>query len=112
MTKVDYSSRGRIAVIAFQSPPVNSLGFALRQGLLAALERAEQDPAIDGVVLTGSNATFSAGADIREFGSTEMLRGPSLPTLNSCLEGMSKPVVAAIEGMALGGGLELALSCH
>ncbi len=112
MTKVDYSNRGRVAVIAFQSPPVNSLGFALRQSLLAALERAEQDAAVDGVVLMGSNATFSAGADIREFGSAEMLRGPSLLALNTCLEGMSKPVVAAIEGMALGGGLELALSCH
>jgi 3-hydroxyacyl-CoA dehydrogenase len=112
MTKVDYSIRGRIAVIAFQAPPVNSLGFPLRRDLLAALERAGADHAVDGVVLTGSNATFSAGADIREFGGADMRRGPSLWTLNAFLENMPKPAVAAIEGMALGGGLELAMSCH
>jgi len=112
MTKVDYSTRGRISVIAFQSPPVNSLGFSLRRDLLLALERAVADDGVEGVVLIGSNATFSAGADIREFGGPDMRRGPSLWTLNSFLERMTKPAVAAIEGMALGGGLELAMSCH
>jgi 3-hydroxyacyl-CoA dehydrogenase len=112
MTTVDYSLRGRIAVIAFQAPPVNSLGHALRVGLRAALDRAASDPAVDGIVLTGSNGTFSAGADIREFGSPEMIRGPSLWTLNSVLDESRKPVVAAIEGIALGGGLELSMSCH
>ena len=112
MTTVDYSLRGRIAVIAFQAPPVNSLGHALRVGLRAALDRAATDPAVDGIVLTGSNGTFSAGADIREFGSPEMIRGPSLWTLNSVLDESRKPVVAAIEGIALGGGLELSMSCH
>jgi len=112
MTTVDYSLRGRIAVIAFQAPPVNSLGHALRVGLHAALDRAAADPAVDGIVLTGSNGTFSAGADIREFGSPEMIRGPSLWTLNSVLDESRKPVVAAIEGIALGGGLELSMSCH
>ena len=71
MIKVDYSIRGRTAVIGFQSPPVNSLGFPLRRDLLAALERAAADAAVDSVVLVGSNATFSAGADIREFGGTD-----------------------------------------
>jgi 3-hydroxyacyl-CoA dehydrogenase len=112
MTQVDYSIRGRIAVIAFQSPPVNSLGFALRRDLLAALERVVGDSAVDGAVLVGANGTFSAGADIREFGGKEMRRGPSLWTLTSFLDGMTKPVVAAVEGVALGGGLELAMSCH
>ena len=112
MATVDYSLRGRIAVIAFQSPPVNSLGYALRVGLLAALDRAAADPAVDGIVLTGGNGTFSAGADIREFGSPEMIRGPSLWTLNTALDALPKPAVAAIEGMALGGGLEVSMSCH
>jgi 3-hydroxyacyl-CoA dehydrogenase len=112
MTTVDYSLRGRIAVIAFQAPPVNSLGHALRVGLLSALDRAAADPAVDGIVLTGSNGTFSAGADIREFGSPEMIRGPSLWTLNTALDVLPKPAVAAIEGIALGGGLELSMSCH
>lgn len=112
MTQVEYSIRGRTAVIAFQSPPVNSLGYELRYRLFAALERAATDTAVTGVVLVGSNGTFSAGADIREFGKPDMLRGPSLWTLNSLLEDFPKPVVAAIEGIALGGGLELSLSCH
>ncbi|MBU6379147.1 MAG: enoyl-CoA hydratase/isomerase family protein [Gammaproteobacteria bacterium] len=112
MTQVDYSTRGRVAVIAFQSPPVNSLGHALRRDLLSALERAAADEAVDAAVLVGANATFSAGADIREFGGNEARRGPSLWTLNNFLDGMAKPVVAAIEGVALGGGLELAMSCH
>ena len=112
MTQVDYSIRDRVAVVAFQSPPVNSLGFALRRDLLAALERAAGDVDVDAVVLMGSNGTFSAGADIREFGGTNVRRGPSLWTLNTYLDGMTKPVVAAIEGVALGGGLELAMSCN
>lgn len=112
MATVDHSLRGRIAVIAFQTPPVNSLGHAMRAGLVAALDRAAADPAVDGVVLVGGNGTFSAGADIREFGTPAMIRGPSLWTLNNTLDAMPKPVVAAIEGIALGGGLELAMSCH
>lgn len=112
MTKVDYTTRGRIAVIAFQAPPVNSLGYELRRDLLAALDRVATDDAVDGAVLIGANGTFSAGADIREFGGSNATRGPSLWTLISTIESMAKPVVAAIEGVALGGGLELAMGCH
>ena len=112
MTKVDYNVKNRTAVIAFEAPPVNSLSYALRMPLLEALERASCDAAVDSVVLIGSNGTFCAGADIREFGSPDVLRGPTLWTINTVLDEMKKPVVAAIEGVALGGGLELAMSCH
>ena len=112
MGHVDYSVRGRIAVLAFQSPPVNSLSLPLRCDLVAALDRVMADPAVDAAVLIGANGTFCAGADIREFGTPEMLRGPTIWSVNSLLDDASKPVVAAIEGVALGGGLELALSCH
>ena len=112
MAKVDYNIRNRTAVIAFEAPPVNSLSYALRAPLLEALERAARDSSVDSVVLIGSNGTFCAGADIREFGGPDVLRGPTLWTINTALDEMKKPVVAAIEGMALGGGLELAMSCH
>lgn len=112
MANVDYSISDRVAVIAFQAPPVNSLGFDLRNRMFEALQRAERDDAVDGIVLIGSNATFSAGADIREFGKPDMIKGPTLWTLNSVVESAKKPIVAAIEGIALGGGLELAMSCH
>jgi len=112
MTKVDYNVKNRTAVIAFEAPPVNSLSYALRAPLLEALERAARDASVDAVVLIGSNGTFCAGADIREFGSPDVLRGPTLWTINTVLDEMKKPVVAAIEGVALGGGLELAMSCH
>jgi 3-hydroxyacyl-CoA dehydrogenase len=112
MAKVDYQIRDKVAVVAFEAPPVNSLGYALRAPLLAALDRAAADPAVDAVVLIGSNGTFCAGADIREFGSPDVLKGPTLWTINTALDAMQKPVVAAIAGVALGGGLELAMSCH
>ena len=83
MSQVDYSIRGRIAVIAFQAPPVNSLGFALRDGLVSALERASADAAVDGIVLIGSNGTFSAGADIREFGTQSVRTGDVVPVASA-----------------------------
>jgi 3-hydroxyacyl-CoA dehydrogenase len=103
---------GRTAVITLDAPPVNSLGLALRQSLAASLDRALADPAITAVVLTGAGRGFSAGADIREFGSPQNLAEPNLPTLIRILEGSGKPVVAAVHGVCMGGGLELALGCH
>lgn len=109
---VQYEKQGRVAVIRFANPPVNSLGVALRRGLAAALERMAADASVDAGVLAGSNGTFSGGADIKEFGAAEAFMGPTLHSLNSMLDESPKPVVAAIEGIALGGGFELALSCH
>ena len=112
MAQLDYSLRGRTAVLAFQDPPVNSLSLALRRELIAGLERAMADPGVDAAVLIGANGTFCAGADIREFGTPDMGRGPTIWSVNAALDDAPKPVVAAVEGVALGGGLELALACH
>ena len=101
-----------IAVITLDNPPVNSLGHTLRGKLVAALDAAESDPAIRAIVLTGNDKAFSAGADVTEFGTPLQLAEPILRTVIARVEQCSKPVVAAIGGVALGGGLELALACH
>jgi 3-hydroxyacyl-CoA dehydrogenase len=101
-----------IAVLKMDNPPVNSLGLALRQALMEALERANADPQVDAMVLMGSGAGFSGGADIREFGTPLAEVQPSLWTLIGALEDSAKPVIAAISGVCMGGGLELALGCH
>ncbi len=112
MDHADYSLRGTVAVIAFQNPPVNSLSFVLRRALMTALDRGITDPQVQAIVLIGANGTFCAGADIREFNKPEMGAVPTLWNLIAAMEASPKPVVAAIEGTALGGGLELALGCH
>jgi 3-hydroxyacyl-CoA dehydrogenase len=112
MSVTDYRLEGEIALVSLDNPPVNGLGHALRQGLWAALERAEYDPAVRAVVLIGRGSGFSAGADIREFGAGGALKEPTLGSLLRFLDAMTKPVVAAIHGVALGGGCELALGCH
>jgi 3-hydroxyacyl-CoA dehydrogenase len=107
-----YEVRGSVALITLDAPPVNSLGLALRQSLAASIGRALQDDTVAAIVLAGAGKGFSAGADIREFGSPQNLAEPNLPTLIRLLEQSSKPVVAAIHGVCMGGGLELALGCH
>jgi 3-hydroxyacyl-CoA dehydrogenase len=101
-----------IAVLKMDNPPVNSLGLALRQALMEALERANADPQVDALVVMGSSAGFSGGADIREFGTPLVEVQPNLWTLIGALEGSAKPVIAAIGGVCMGGGLEVALGCH
>ncbi|MDQ1659772.1 MAG: 3-hydroxyacyl-CoA dehydrogenase, partial [Cryptosporangiaceae bacterium] len=102
-----------IAHLTIANPPVNCLSRPVRRALLEALENAEYDPAITAVVLTGDNGTFSAGADLAEFDNGEGLAEPTLHlTIAGFLDEMTTPVVAAIRGVALGGGLELALACH
>jgi 3-hydroxyacyl-CoA dehydrogenase len=105
-----YTVRDGIAVITLNNPPVNGLGNALRAGIAAGLEKADSDPDIKAVVLIGSAKAFSGGADIREFNKPPTK--PNLPEVNDLQDSMQKPLVAAIGGFALGGGLELALGCH
>ena len=101
---------GDILIILSNNPPVNALGAAVRQGLVAAIEQVEQDDSIKGAVIACEGQTFFAGADITEFGKPPVM--PWLPQVVDTIENCSKPVVAAIHGTALGGGLEVALGCH
>ncbi|EFP63472.1 MULTISPECIES: 3-hydroxyacyl-CoA dehydrogenase NAD-binding domain-containing protein [Ralstonia] len=104
--------RNGIAVITLDNPPVNSLGHALRERIVQQLDEAQSNPAVHGIVLAGSEKAFSAGADVTEFGTPRQLQAPILRTVLARIEASNKPVVAAITGVALGGGLELALACH
>ncbi|MGC8523970.1 MAG: 3-hydroxyacyl-CoA dehydrogenase NAD-binding domain-containing protein [Acidibrevibacterium sp.] len=101
---------GAIAIIAMDNPPVNALSHALRSGLVAAIEKARDSGAVKAVMLIGTARAFSAGADISEFGTPR--QPPSLIDVIALLDAMAKPVIAAISGLALGGGFELALGCH
>ncbi|HEX2200044.1 MAG TPA: 3-hydroxyacyl-CoA dehydrogenase NAD-binding domain-containing protein [Burkholderiales bacterium] len=105
-----YAVRDGVAVITLDNPPVNGLGNALRAAILELLKKADADPGVKAAVLIGSAKAFSGGADIREFNAPRLK--PDLPDVNDAQDAMSKPLVAAIGGFALGGGLELALACH
>ncbi|HEX8601806.1 MAG TPA: 3-hydroxyacyl-CoA dehydrogenase NAD-binding domain-containing protein, partial [Pseudoduganella sp.] len=108
----DYALHGAVAVITFNNPPVNGLGLATRTAAVDGLRRAQQDPQVKAIVITGAGKVFSGGADIREFNSPKALAEPTLHTLIDTAEQSVKPVVAAIHGVCMGGGLELALGCH
>src|SRR6202035_396914 len=112
MSNVDFEVSGAVAVLRLDYPPVNSLGHELRRSIVDALARAEDDPAVGAVILIGSGKGFSGGADIREFGTPKAYAEPNLPTLLRAIEECSKPVIAAIDGICMGGGLEMALACH
>ena len=112
MSTLSFEVRSGIAVLAFDNPPVNSLGHALREAIVAGVARANADPGIEALVLIGSGAGFSGGADIREFGTPKAVAYPNLRSVITEIEDSSKPVIAAIGGVCMGGGLELALACH
>jgi 3-hydroxyacyl-CoA dehydrogenase len=106
------SRRDEVLVLTLDNPPVNGLGAALRSALMSELEQGLADRGVSAIVLNGSGKMFSAGADIREFGKEPPAGTPSLPEVIDAVERSEKPVVAAIHGVAAGGGLELALGCH
>ena len=110
MAKVEVETRGEVAVLRLSNPPVNALAHGVREGLQAALAAANADPAIMAIVVTGEGRAFSAGADITEFRSG--MKPPGLGQVIDGIEASGKPVVAALNGLALGGGLEVALGCH
>jgi len=107
-----YQTRGDVAVITLDNPPVNGLGYDTRLGIVNGLEKALADAAVKAIVITGAGKAFSGGADIREFGSPKAIAEPNLLSVIVALEASSKPIVAAVHSVAMGGGLELALGCH
>lgn len=110
MSPVNLLREDGIAVISIDNPPVNALSHAVRDGLVRSVEAADRDDSVRAIVLLCAGRTFIAGADIREFDQPP--RAPHLPDLVMRIEDCRKPVIAAIHGTALGGGLEVAMGCH
>ena len=108
--KVNYSVSGNIAILEVDNPPVNPLSSGVRAGLFDNIAKANNDDSIEGIILTGAGRSFIAGADISEFGQKS--DGPDFHTALREVEFSKKPVLAAINGTALGGGLETALVCN
>jgi len=109
---VEYTTRDGVAILALHNPPVNGLNLASRQALVELLECANEDAQIKAIVVTGDAQAFSGGADIREFNTPLVSQEPTLPSVIAAFEQSHKPTVAAIDGLALGGGLELALGMN
>ena len=112
MSNLGFEVSGAVAVLRLDNPPVNSLGQELRRSIVESLARVEDDPAVKAVILIGSGKGFSGGADIREFGTPKSLAPPNLHDVLRAVEDCAKPVIAAIDGVCMGGGFELALACH
>ena len=109
---VNFEKRGPIGVITVDNPPVNALSVGVPQGIMDGVKAGETDSGITAVVLRGAGRGFIAGADINEFLSPPPPGSASLDDVITCFENSTKPIVAAIHGNALGGGLETALACH
>lgn len=107
-----YEVHGSVALITLSNPPVNGLGYATRLSITDNLQKANADSAVKSIVITGAGKVFSGGADIKEFGTPKAVQEPNLLSVILAIENSSKPVVAAIHSVCMGGGLELALGCH
>ena len=101
---------GTIRIIEIDNPPVNAMSNAIRAGLLEAVTAAGRDPAVEAMILCGKGKVFCGGAEIREFG--QPAGEPILPALIDVIEAQPKPVIAALHGVAFGGGFEIALGSH
>ena len=112
MPTAGYAVHGEVAVVTLDNPPVNTLAHGVRKGIAEGLEKALGDPNVKAIVLTGAGNAFSGGAEIREFNTPVALATPNLREVIAALDASTKPVIAAIHKVAMGGGLELALGCH
>ena len=112
MTAVRYKVDAGIAWLTLNNPPLNALSHELRKGIVVALDKALADAKVRAIVLSGNERAFSSGADIKEFSGGAFYAEPFLPAVCDIIEAAGKPVVAAISGACMGGGLELALGCH
>ncbi|RJF98481.1 3-hydroxyacyl-CoA dehydrogenase NAD-binding domain-containing protein [Noviherbaspirillum saxi] len=108
----EYKVNGAVAVITLNNPPVNGLGHTTRSAIVDGMKQALNDDAVKAIVITGAGKAFSGGADIKEFNSPKALAEPTLHTVINVVESSTKPVVAAIHSVCMGGGLELALGCN